>query len=83
MPYSKKQITPSFSEFETELMQSLIKQAAAFQGYTFPNPVVGAAVYKDEHIISFGMHKEKGTDHAEVVALKAAGEQARIKQASH
>ena len=42
-----------------------------------PNPLVGAVVARDGAMISEGWHARAGTDHAEVAALKAAGERAR------
>ena len=65
-----------FSVFETSLMQDLIQQASAYSGFTHPNPLVGAAVYKDETIISIGVHQKKGEKHAEVLALEKAGSSA-------
>ena len=42
-----------------------------------PNPLVGAVVARDGTVISEGWHARAGTDHAEVAALKSAGERAR------
>jgi diaminohydroxyphosphoribosylaminopyrimidine deaminase / 5-amino-6-(5-phosphoribosylamino)uracil reductase len=42
-----------------------------------PNPLVGAVVARDGTVISEGWHARAGTDHAEVAALKGAGERAR------
>jgi diaminohydroxyphosphoribosylaminopyrimidine deaminase/5-amino-6-(5-phosphoribosylamino)uracil reductase len=46
------------------------------RGTTWPNPVVGAVVVSDGKIVGEGWHERKGGPHAEVVALKAAGEKA-------
>ncbi|HZR81941.1 MAG TPA: bifunctional diaminohydroxyphosphoribosylaminopyrimidine deaminase/5-amino-6-(5-phosphoribosylamino)uracil reductase RibD [Candidatus Binatia bacterium] len=46
-------------------------------GRTSPNPPVGAVVVKDGRVVGEGWHRRAGTDHAEVVALAAAGERAR------
>jgi diaminohydroxyphosphoribosylaminopyrimidine deaminase/5-amino-6-(5-phosphoribosylamino)uracil reductase len=62
-----------FSVFEELLMKRLLEEAEQFRGLTHPNPLVAAAVYSDERIISIGVHKKKGCDHAEVDALKQAG----------
>jgi diaminohydroxyphosphoribosylaminopyrimidine deaminase/5-amino-6-(5-phosphoribosylamino)uracil reductase len=45
--------------------------------HTHPNPGVGAVVVKDDAIVGEGFHQGPGTDHAEVVALAAAGDSAR------
>ncbi|MEP6832053.1 MAG: bifunctional diaminohydroxyphosphoribosylaminopyrimidine deaminase/5-amino-6-(5-phosphoribosylamino)uracil reductase RibD [Gemmatimonas sp.] len=42
-----------------------------------PNPMVGAVVAVGERVVGEGWHAEYGTDHAEVVALRNAGEHAR------
>jgi diaminohydroxyphosphoribosylaminopyrimidine deaminase/5-amino-6-(5-phosphoribosylamino)uracil reductase len=47
------------------------------RGTTHPNPVVGAVVVKDAAVVGEGWHERKGGPHAEVVALRAAGERAR------
>jgi len=46
-------------------------------GYTSPNPMVGALVVKDGEIVGRGWHEAYGKPHAEVNALKDAGERAR------
>ncbi len=42
-----------------------------------PNPMVGAVVVRDGVAVGEGFHQRAGEDHAEVAALKAAGEAAR------
>ena len=45
-------------------------------GFVSPNPMVGAVVVKDDQIVGQGYHQNVGGAHAEVNALKQAGEQA-------
>lgn len=45
--------------------------------HTHPNPGVGALVVKDGVVVAEGFHSGPGKDHAEVVALAAAGDSAR------
>ena len=45
-------------------------------GRVAPNPMVGCLVVKNNLIIGKGWHEFYGGDHAEVMALKDAGEQA-------
>jgi diaminohydroxyphosphoribosylaminopyrimidine deaminase / 5-amino-6-(5-phosphoribosylamino)uracil reductase len=47
------------------------------RGTTHPNPVVGALVVKAGEVVGEGWHERRGGPHAEVIALDAAGEQAR------
>ncbi len=42
-----------------------------------PNPMVGAVIVKDDKIIGEGFHKKTGENHAEVTALKKAGDSAQ------
>ncbi len=58
-------------------MRKAIEQAEKAKGRTSPNPFVGAVIVKHEHVVGEGYTQPCGMDHAEVVALKDAGKQAR------
>ena len=45
-------------------------------GQTAPNPMVGAVLVRDGEIVGEGYHARYGGDHAEIVALRMAGERA-------
>ncbi len=45
-------------------------------GHTSPNPAVGAVIVKDGEVVGRGFHTWEGVDHAEVLALRQAGERA-------
>lgn len=63
-------------EQHTLFMRRALELARQAEGFTSPNPVVGAVVVKDNCIVGEGYHKEAGAPHAEIKALQAAGEQA-------
>ena len=46
-------------------------------GLASPNPTVGCVIVRDGQIVGEGFHQYEWRDHAEIVALKAAGEKAR------
>ncbi|HUE96320.1 MAG TPA: deaminase, partial [Longimicrobiaceae bacterium] len=46
-------------------------------GRVAPNPLVGAVVVKDGEIVAEGWHAEFGGAHAEVAAIRDAGDRAR------
>jgi diaminohydroxyphosphoribosylaminopyrimidine deaminase/5-amino-6-(5-phosphoribosylamino)uracil reductase len=60
-----------------EYMKLALRLAAKGAGWVSPNPMVGAVVVKDGQIVGRGYHRRAGAPHAEVEALRAAGEAAR------
>ena len=58
-------------------MQKALRLALRGEGYTSPNPLVGAVVFDGSGIIATGYHGRAGGPHAEIVALRKAGERAR------
>ncbi len=58
-------------------MKEALNLAKKGIGKVNPNPKVGAIVVKDNKIIGKGYHKYFGGPHAEVYALKEAGEKAK------
>ena len=59
---------------DRDYMERALALAALAQGRTSPNPVVGCVVVKDGQIIGEGYHEMAGEPHAEVVALRDAGD---------
>jgi diaminohydroxyphosphoribosylaminopyrimidine deaminase/5-amino-6-(5-phosphoribosylamino)uracil reductase len=47
------------------------------EGRTSPNPAVGAVLVRDGVVVGRGFHTWSGIDHAEIVALREAGDRAR------
>jgi diaminohydroxyphosphoribosylaminopyrimidine deaminase / 5-amino-6-(5-phosphoribosylamino)uracil reductase len=62
---------------DKEYMALAISLAEKTVGQTSPNPAVGAVVVKDGRIVGVGTHLKAGEPHAEVHALKMAGDQAK------
>ena len=57
-------------------MDIAIKLAEKGKGQVSPNPLVGCIIVKRGRIVGKGYHKKFGQEHAEVMALKAAGNKA-------
>ena len=66
-------MTPEITNF----MQFALEQAFFAIGESRPNPAVGAVVVKDGIVVGKGRTQRPGSAHAEVMALRDAGELAR------
>ncbi|MFL5537986.1 MAG: bifunctional diaminohydroxyphosphoribosylaminopyrimidine deaminase/5-amino-6-(5-phosphoribosylamino)uracil reductase RibD [Longimicrobiaceae bacterium] len=62
---------------DREWMRRALELAPRGWGRTAPNPMVGAVIVSDGRVIGEGWHTEYGAPHAEVEALRQAGEAAR------
>ena len=58
-----------------DFMQKALEEGR--KGHPSPNPHVGAVLVKDDTIISVGHHERAGEEHAEIMAIRAAGDRAR------
>ena len=58
-------------------MQRALDLAERGAGWTSPNPAVGAVVVRHGQVVGEGYHRRAGEPHAEVHALKQAGDLAR------
>lgn len=58
-------------------MNMAVREAEKARGTCSPNPFVGAVIVKDDQVIAKGHTQSYGSDHAEVDALKKAGDKAR------
>jgi diaminohydroxyphosphoribosylaminopyrimidine deaminase/5-amino-6-(5-phosphoribosylamino)uracil reductase len=59
-----------------QLMARALELAELGRGRTSPNPLVGAVVVKNGEIVGEGYHQKAGSPHAEINALRDAGEKA-------
>ena len=62
---------------DIEFMSRALELADRAAGRTSPNPMVGAVIVRDDEVVAEGYHERAGADHAEIVALKRAGIDAR------
>jgi diaminohydroxyphosphoribosylaminopyrimidine deaminase / 5-amino-6-(5-phosphoribosylamino)uracil reductase len=68
---------PGEAERDPHFMRRALELAERGWGRVSPNPLVGAVVVRDGEVVGEGWHGEYGGPHAEVHALRAAGERAR------
>jgi len=67
----------SFSAVDHGMMARALQLAERGLWTTSPNPRVGCVVVRDGEIVGEGWHEKAGEPHAEVHALRAAGERAK------
>lgn len=58
-------------------MNLALENARAMKGQTDPNPLVGSVIINENRIVGIGTHLKAGEPHAEIHALRMAGEKAR------
>lgn len=58
-------------------MQVALDNASAMKGQTDPNPLVGSVIVNDNRIVGMGTHLKAGEPHAEIHAIRMAGELAQ------
>lgn len=61
-------------------MARALKLAARGRFTTHPNPNVGCVIVKDGEIVGEGFHYRAGEPHAEVHALRMAGEKRKVRR---
>jgi diaminohydroxyphosphoribosylaminopyrimidine deaminase/5-amino-6-(5-phosphoribosylamino)uracil reductase len=62
---------------DTYFMKLALQLAESTKGQTSPNPVVGSVVVRNGEVVGMGAHLKAGTEHAEVHALRMAGDKAK------
>lgn len=71
------QFVQSCRSFDERYIKRALQLAERGRGHTQPNPLVGAVLLKDGHIVGEGYHPKAGAPHAEVYALQQASAAAR------
>ena len=69
--------TPLWDERDRALMARALELAQRGLYSTRPNPVVGCVIERDGQVEGEGWHERAGGPHAEVFALRQAGDRAR------
>ncbi|MFU2059045.1 bifunctional diaminohydroxyphosphoribosylaminopyrimidine deaminase/5-amino-6-(5-phosphoribosylamino)uracil reductase RibD [Avibacterium volantium] len=72
-----QQNAQQFTQQDQQFMQMALDLASQGRFTTTPNPSVGCVLVKDGKVIGKGFHLKAGQPHAEVMALREAGENAR------
>jgi len=65
------------NDHDIHFMHHALDLARQGVGLASPNPTVGCVIVKDGALLGEGFHKYHWRDHAEIVALKQAGDRAR------
>jgi len=60
-----------------DYMECALSLARLAMGYTSPNPAVGAVIVKEGLAVGMGYTQPVGCEHAEIMALRQAGDRAR------
>lgn len=65
------------SEQDRSYLRQALQLAARGVGKTFPNPAVGCVIVNTGKVVGEGFHPKAGMPHAEIYALRAAGNLAK------
>lgn len=73
---SPRNLPEAWSEEDRRWMRRALALAARARGRTSPNPLVGAVLVREGRAVGEGFHRRAGGPHAEVEALRQAGDEA-------
>ena len=76
-PDAGKRHRSSDADNDHEFMARALELASRGEGLASPNPMVGAVLVRDRRVIAEAFHTYDGLRHAEIIALEAAGAEAR------
>lgn len=74
---TQKSIPQTLQQQDAQYMAQAIELAQLGRFTTSPNPNVGCVIVLDNQVVGTGYHQKAGEPHAEVHALKMAGERAK------
>lgn len=77
LPFSPNPRSSPGNEFDRKMMLRALELARTALGKTSPNPMVGSVIVQGEKIVGEGFHPRAGQPHAEIFALKQAGDLAK------
>ncbi|PIE05723.1 MAG: riboflavin biosynthesis protein RibD [Sorangium cellulosum] len=66
---------PTAADIDEKMMSRALAEAS--RGRPSPNPHVGAVIAKGDNVVAVGHHERAGSEHAEVAAIRAAGDSAK------
>lgn len=70
-------VRPRFSAVDRSFMLEALSLAARARYRCHPNPMVGCVIVQEGRVVGSGYHQKQGFPHAEIHALREAGELAR------
>lgn len=76
-PFRESEVLKTQLERDIYFLKKTFSLAKRAEGFTSPNPLVGALFIKNKRVVSYGYHRQAGKPHAEIKALKAAKESLR------
>lgn len=78
MPHTATADQPdAFSAFDHAMMARALRLARRGRYTARPNPMVGCVITQGDTVVGEGLHLRAGEAHAEILALRAAGDHAR------
>lgn len=69
-------------DVDIKFMRRCLELAVKAEGFTYPNPLVGAVVVHDGKIIGEGLHLKAGKPHAEVNAVNSVRDRELLKEST-